>query len=372
MSRRLCAALIAGAVIASRAHAQDPTPGADLPTDGNVPIHTPSQRFIALPVLRSAPATGVGGGVGLAMLFHSDSGVAPSAVGAGGVYSTNQSWAYGIGGRANLAHDWSRSLAGAADYRLRYDFWGVGTDAGNAGDRVRVAQRGDAEVIQTTFMTVPHLYVGPRYRRAHFTVQLDQNDPVSDLIALIARERSYLTSALGGTLEYDTRDNEIASTKGVWAHADAMFADPAFGGVQSFNQYDLTGEQFVPLSAHSVLAMRATVCDVTNGAPVWEFCLLGLGPDLRGYTAGRYRDHTLTAAQAEYRYPIWRRIGGVAFAGAGAVAPALDQLSWHDLLASGGVGLRYLVVPSARLNAGADYGIGKNGGAFYLRLGEAF
>jgi hypothetical protein len=44
----------------------------------------------------------------------------------------------------------------------------------------------------------------------------------------------------------------------------------------------------------------------------------------------------------------------------------------NDVLPSGGAGLRYLVFPASRLNAGVDVGFGKNGAAGYLRLGEAF
>lgn len=373
MFHRVTTALLAVAVITGRVRAQDPTPGADLPTDGAAPIHMPSQRFMAIPTIRSAPATGVGAGVGLVALFPSDSGIAPSTIGVGGVYTTTNSWAYGIGARANLAHDDWRNLAGAAVYRLRYDFWGVGTESGDAGHSVRVNQRGDAEVAEATFLSLPHFYAGPRYRRAHFTVDPDQVDGNSDVRALISQDHRYLTSALGGALSYDTRDHVNGTTSGTWVQGNVMFADARrLGGLETFNGYQLTGNQYIPLSLRSVLAVRATLCDATIGAPVWELCLFGLDPDLRGYTAGRYRDHSLAAAQAEYRFPIWRRFGGVAFAGAGEVAPQFDHFALNDVLASGGVGLRYLVLPLARLNAGVDVGFGKNGAAGYLRLGEAF
>lgn len=372
MTCRFSAALLVLAVITTRVGAQDPTPGADLPTDGKSPLKNPRQRFIAIPTLRSVPATGLGAGLGLAELFPSDSGVPPSMIAVGGIYATSNSWAYGAGGRANLLHDFSRNLAGAADYRLRYDFYGAGTAAGDANHRVKVVQRGDAEVVEATLRPAPHLYLGPRYRRAHFTVHLDDEQVVSELVPLVTQQDLYLTSALGAMFVYDTRNYEIATSRGTWIRGDAMFASKSLGGLQSFNDYDLTAEQFVPLSARSVLAVRATLCDVTSGAPIWEYCLFGLGPDLRGYVAGRYRDRTLGAAQAEYRFPIWRRFGGVAFAGVGEVASGLDSLNWNDLLASGGAGLRYLIPGFARLNAGAEFAVGKNGGAFYLRLGEAF
>ena len=372
MTCRFSTALLVLAVITSRVGAQDPTPGADLPTDGRSPLQKPRQRFVAIPTLRSVPATGFGAGLGLAMLFPTDSAALPSMIAAGGIYATSNSWAYGAGGRAIFAHDFSRNLIGAADYRLRYDFYGAGTAAGDAGHSVKIVQRGDAEVAEATIRAVPHLYLGPRYRRAHFSVSLDEDNVVSELVPVVARDHLYLTSALGAMFIYDTRNYEIATSRGTWIRGDAMFASKSLGGLQSFNDYDLTAEQFVPLSARSVLAMRATLCDVTTGAPVWEYCLFGLGSDLRGYLAGRYRDRALGAAQAEYRFPIWRRFGGVAFAGAGEVAPDFDKLNWNDVLASGGAGLRYLIPGFARLNAGAEYAVGKNGGAFYLRLGEAF
>ena len=372
MTCRFSTALLVLAVITSRVGAQDPTPGVDLPTDGRSPLRNPRQRFVAIPTLQSVPATGLGAGLGLAMLYPSDSAVYPSMIAVGGIYATSNSWAYGAGGRAVLAHDFSRNLAGVADYRLRYDFYGVGTPAGDADHPVKIVQRGDAEVAEVTIRALPKFYVGPRYRRAHFTVHLDEDNSTSELAPLVAQEDLYLTSALGAMFLYDTRDYEVATYRGTWVRGDAMFANKGLGGLQTFNDFDLAANQYVPLSAHSVLALRAKLCDVTSGAPVWEYCLFGLDSDLRGYLAGRYRDRALGAAQAEYRFPIWQRFGGVAFAGAGEVAPDFNKLNWNDMLASGGAGLRYLIPGFARLNAGAEYAVGKNGGAFYLRLGEAF
>jgi hypothetical protein len=43
-----------------------------------------------------------------------------------------------------------------------------------------------------------------------------------------------------------------------------------------------------------------------------------------------------------------------------------------QLLPAGGVGLRYLVWESWHVKVGADVAWGRNGAAFYLRLGEAY
>jgi outer membrane protein assembly factor BamA len=371
MIRRPVTVFLAVVLVSSRAYTQDPTPGADLPTDGSSPLRKADARVIAIPILRSAPATGFGGGVGFAALFPSDSGVFPSAVGIGGVYSTNNSWAYGLGGRVYAAGDLARFAGGAAGYGLRYDFFGVGNEAGDDGDELRVIQRGNAEMFEATVRVRPSLYVGPRYRRAQFTVEPDETVSFPSP-TIVTSDRRYLTSALGGALLYDTRDSELWPESGTLVRGSAMFARDGFGGLQSFNDFDLAGSHYLFLSRRSVLALRLAFCNVTDGAPAWELCQFGLGPDLRGYVAGRYRDHALGAGQAEYRFPIWRRFGGVAFGGAGEIAPELGSLNFSDVLASGGVGVRYRVLSAARLNAGIDYAVGKNGGEVYFRLGEAF
>jgi outer membrane translocation and assembly module TamA len=76
--------------------------------------------------------------------------------------------------------------------------------------------------------------------------------------------------------------------------------------------------------------------------------------------------------QAEFRIPIVDKFGAVAFGGLGAVEPSFSDLAMDQLLPAGGVGLRYLVWESWHVKVGADVAWGRNGAAFYLRLGEAY
>jgi outer membrane protein assembly factor BamA len=180
-------------------------------------------------------------------------------------------------------------------------------------------------------------------------------------------------SAFGAQGSYDTRNDWDEPTNGTLGEIQAMFSRGWLGSSPQFNWYRGWINQYVALSSHdAVLALRLQGCSVGSAAPVWEYCLYGLSSDLRGYAAGRYRDKTMFTGQAEFRIPIVDRFGAVAFGGVGAVAPSFSAVAMNQLLPAGGVGLRYLVYEAWHVKVGVDGAWGRNGGAFYLRLGEAY
>jgi outer membrane translocation and assembly module TamA len=93
---------------------------------------------------------------------------------------------------------------------------------------------------------------------------------------------------------------------------------------------------------------------------------------MRGHYQGRYRDRQMVAAQAEYRVPVWWRLGVVGFAGVGQVARDVDDFHFGALHVSAGGGLRFLVSRSKRVNARGDVAWGEDDFGVYVALGEAF
>jgi hypothetical protein len=93
---------------------------------------------------------------------------------------------------------------------------------------------------------------------------------------------------------------------------------------------------------------------------------------LRGYYTGRFRDKNLVFYQTEIRIPVYWRIGVVAFAGVGQVAPDLKSFSFDQMKLTGGGGLRFTLSRRERANIRFDYGFTKDGGGFYLVFGESF
>ena len=365
--------LIALVAVSRVAMAQDPTPGIDLPTDARSPMVAQHGGFIGVPVVRSTPQLGLGLGAVGAFLFGIDSASPKSVVGAGGVYSDTQSWLFAVGSRVFWNAGARDGAIGAAFFGLRYDFFGVGFDEGNAGQSVPISQNGDAQMIELLGRLIGRFYAGPRYLHRGVTTSLRETDGSAELNQLAQQNNDYNISALGVETSYDTRNEQNSPTNGTLAEVQAMFARGWLGTDDQFNWYRGWINQYVALSGHdAVLALRLTGCSVGAGAPVWELCLYGVQSDLRGYAGGRYRDKTMFSTQAEFRLPVYDRFGVVAFGGLGAVAPSFSAVAMDQLLPAGGVGVRYLVFEAYRVKVGADVAWGRNGAAFYLRLGEAY
>jgi outer membrane protein assembly factor BamA len=93
---------------------------------------------------------------------------------------------------------------------------------------------------------------------------------------------------------------------------------------------------------------------------------------VRGYNASRYRDKVQVAAQVEYRFPLWRRFGMVAFAGLGQVAGRAGDLKLDRFKAAAGFGIRFRIDRQEGTNIRLDFGFGKKSQGQYLSGGEAF
>jgi hemolysin activation/secretion protein len=75
----------------------------------------------------------------------------------------------------------------------------------------------------------------------------------------------------------------------------------------------------------------------------------------------------------EARWRFYKRWGLVAFAGGGRVDDSFGNRGEGETIPSYGVGLRWMVLESKRINVRVDYARSDNGGsAWYLSVAEAF
>jgi outer membrane protein assembly factor BamA len=120
-----------------------------------------------------------------------------------------------------------------------------------------------------------------------------------------------------------------------------------------------------------VLASHGSFCGEGGQVPIFDLCLFGSQNDLRGYAVGRYQDKTMFTLQEELRWHAFWRIGFVAFAGLGSVAPTINR--FDKLLYSGGAGMRFLASREYGVNIGIDGAVNAEGQAtYYIQVGEAF
>jgi outer membrane protein assembly factor BamA len=265
----------------------------------------------------------------------------------------------------------SLHIFGKLEYQRYPDsFWGIGNAAEYAReeryDRERLRYRG----------SVQYRIYGPLYAGLGADLMLYRGvyATTNGIFATqdIPGERGGMTSGLGPTLTYDTRDNTISPSTGSLFNAALLFFGEAIGSDYGFLKSTLDLRKFFDLHPGYVLALRGRIEAHGGDVPYYQLALLGGDELLRGYYLGRYRDEALAALEVEYRYPIFWRFSGVAFAGAGAVAGAFDELEGVPIRWGVGGGLRFAVNRREKLNLRLDAGIGPDTFGAYFTVGEAF
>ncbi|MFM7357630.1 MAG: BamA/TamA family outer membrane protein [Sediminibacterium sp.] len=190
----------------------------------------------------------------------------------------------------------------------------------------------------------------------------------------VTGKNGYFISGVGGSLSFDNRNNAFAPNKGLymqlfWNHFNQFWGS-------DFNYENLVTDirSYTPVGKNKILAFQwMNFMTFGDQVPLRSLANFGGASKMRGYYEGRFRDRNQMFLQGEIRYPIYRFLQGVCFAGAGTVAPSLKDYSFGDLKYSAGAGLRILLSKKEKLSLRIDYGVGmgKNRG-LYIQLGEAF
>jgi hypothetical protein len=181
-----------------------------------------------------------------------------------------------------------------------------------------------------------------------------------------------ISSALGFVFTNDTRDNVVNAWKGHLFEVSSYFNNRSLGSDFEYINLNITFNKYRMFAPGHVLAFNSVANLNTEGVPFLDMAKVGNDNILRGYPRNRYRDLNFTAAQVEYRYPVWGRFGGAVFTGIGEVFNTVDEIKFKLLKYSYGAGLRFAVNKKERLNIRVDYGWGRGEHGLYIALTEAF
>ncbi len=180
----------------------------------------------------------------------------------------------------------------------------------------------------------------------------------------------HLTTCFVTKLRWDTRDSQIHPHQDWKIGFNCDIASKSLGGDFDFQRYRLEINRYQKLfSAAHVLAMRFWLQQVKGTAPYYEQSIIGGGWTARGFKADRFIDRTLTISSAEYRFPIYKRIGGILFVDAGRVYSDIKKVTWHDWKTNGGGGLRYYLT---NFVVRLDVGVSGEGSRIFLNFGQVF
>jgi hypothetical protein len=343
----------------------------DLITKGidvdSVGLKSPDAVLLPIPIVN--PTIGIGMAAAGGLLYQLDNDTPSSYSGIGGFYTDSGSWGIGIAQKTYLIEDMLRINASAGYGRVRLDFFGIGSGAGDQGLALPIEQAGYFFVPEVLYRIWDKLYfgLGFRYVDLETTIHDTGNHPSIPELQL-----DVVTSGVRLLAQYDARDNALNPHTGTLLELNSNFARRSLGGTFSYEQYSVSYNKYFSIAENKTFAMRVVLCHTSNAVPFFDLCTFGRESDLRGYITGQYRDRNLVATQAEYRWQFYERFGLVAFAGVGGVAPEIDGFDTGSLLPSAGLGLRFMASEEHDTNIGIDFAFGRESQALYFRIGEAF
>jgi outer membrane protein assembly factor BamA len=336
------------------------------------------EGFTVKPIPIIQPVTEEGAGLALVYRYHFSSQhkkSSSSSTALGGFVTGNRSWGAGVSQKLYFKDDrWRARMAGSyAD--IRYNYYGIGTAAGEAGGfpgiSVLLEQRGPGALGELLYRFHELWYGGAQYRFVKVKSSYRPN-PQFNASVIPPSQLDLSLGSFGPRISRDSRSDENYPRDGSLLDLQAAFHGQAVGSDLNYQIYDLSYSKYFSVSPSQVLAVRGASCFTRGHNPFFDQCLLSASENLRGYRASRYRDNTMLAAQGEYRWEAFWRVGFVVFAGAGEVGPSLSDFNSGNVLPGGGIGVRYRVTRESHVNIRFDYAWGKSSRESYFFIGEAF
>jgi hypothetical protein len=223
------------------------------------------------------------------------------------------------------------------------------------------------------YKIAPHLFLGNMFEFQKVWDVSYNKGGMLDQDKVVGR-KGYQVSGLGGSITYDNRNDAFYPDKGAFAQIYFNHFNPIFGSDYQFTSFELDVRKFYRLVKHNILALQVySFNNVGSEIPLRSLAYLGGASKLRGYYEGRYLDNNNFVIQSEYRFKLYKRFSMVSFFGLGTLTDKIANYSINALKYSYGIGARFALNKSEKLNIRLDYGIGSGiNNGFNLQLGEAF
>jgi outer membrane protein assembly factor BamA len=331
---------------------------------------------VVLPVIYYTPETRWAGGAGGLVTFRlGQSGgdkSRPSSLMFAAIYTQNRQFIISLNPEIYLRRE-SWIFAGKLEVQKFPEyFYGLGNDAPAEGKELYTPNQISLEgSVQKKIWAGQNFYAGLVYRFDHYRFQ--PFVPEGRLISgMIPGSPGGTISGIGAMARFDSRDNIFFPLKGFYGQFSAIWHGDGLGSDYSYTKIKMDLRAYFPVFRRHVLAIQNVFALASGDAPFMAYPRLGGENIVRGYNASRYRDKVQVAAQVEYRFPLWRRFGMVAFAGLGQVAGRAGDLKLDRFKAAAGFGIRFRIDRQEGTNIRLDFGFGKKSQGQYLSGGEAF
>jgi outer membrane protein assembly factor BamA len=334
-------------------------------------------KFLIFPLTALSTETSWVFGVANAYIFKTakkDSALRVSTIPSGLLYTLNNQILIALG--ANIFLPKERYIIRFENSFSKFPdkFWGLGNGTDN---------RASESYTFTQFYINPQMYrkvvgdlflgAGVDYQRV-FDIEYSAGGYFDqDKVLGVSDRSSYSVFGYSFFINHDSRNHAYQPDRGDLFRVKFSNFSQGLGSDYNFQTVEIDFRKYVKITKHSVLAIQSLNTFNFGDVPYRNLAILGGNNMMRGYYAGRFRDLKFAGVQAEYRFPIKGRIGGVGFAGVGEVGKELSDFGFQKLKPSLGAGVRIAILRHDKLNLRFDVAGGSGGSLnYYIVLAESF
>lgn len=349
------------------------SPGFFDPRDGQLDLSAfleNPRALLPIPLVITEPAVGYGGGLAGVFLRPrreaGSQGWARPNISVLGAVATENGTQGAFGADASRWLEGRlKTLAGAGIGTINLDFYGPEAGSASSNEPIRYSLDFGVALLHATWLPLPksRWSGGLRYVYAQVDAQL-RDDAFSD----VAAGADVRISAPAAVLEFDSRDNALTPTRGMFAETVFLVSRQDLGASEDFERFQQLLMSWFPVAAGVTLGVRGDYQRASDGTPFFYRPFI----KLRGVPAMRFQGDEMASAEAEVRWQLRDRWSLVAAAGYGATSTGGDARSHTKEIGSGAVGFRYELARKFGLHAGMDLGFSSEATAVYFQLGNAW
>ena len=211
--------------------------------------------------------------------------------------------------------------------------------------------------------------LGFRYKSIK-NYNFDPEGRLIDMHTSLKSDNTYYTSSFIN-LRFDTRNSFINPSNGFYASGEIEFANLKIESNVNFIRWSSILQYYKTIwYPKTIFALRIVTNNVIgNNLPIQILLPVGGTNTLRGAPIDRYLDKSTVVANAEIRFPIFWRLGGLIALDAGKVFSSFSKISIKDWEMNPTFGLRlYMDTFVVRI----DIGLGRETTGFYFNFGQLF
>jgi hypothetical protein len=207
-----------------------------------------------------------------------------------------------------------------------------------------------------------HWFLGAEYSYFANTVKFSATQQIP---GLEDAELDFHNGGLGPLANYDSRDYNFTTNRGIYGHAKTIFYAPAFGADEDFITGVVYALGWLPIDP-VVCGLRLDYRYSDGQTPFYSQPFV----KLRGVPAMRYQDKYVTVIETEERWNITQRWAIDGFVGLGKAFGDDTSFSDAELVWAAGGGFRYKLARVYNLFGGIDVARGPEQWAVYIVVGQ--